>query len=104
MRSVSAGLVRWLLRKGRDNIIVDFYWLILFNPNKLILWKDNYECIWKSHGVWEEKDGLPNAVKNEYFKKVNGNNKIPTKTKYFFIKKTLEDLFMNEKSFLKMCC
>lgn len=42
------------------------------NPKGARLWEPGHECVWKEHGVWEERDGVPRIVREDYFLKVNG--------------------------------
>jgi hypothetical protein len=44
------------------------------NPGRVRAWKDDVDCIWKQHGVWDlSPDGAPRLLKPDYFTRVNGH-------------------------------
>ncbi len=45
---------------------------ITINPHGVRLWKPGRECVWKEHGVWDDKDGTPRILKEDYFSHVRG--------------------------------
>lgn len=42
------------------------------NPNGINIWKKDAEDFWKSHGIWDDKEGVPKALKENYFQFVEG--------------------------------
>ncbi len=45
----------------------------LLNPNRLRVWLDGYDCIWREHGVWDvAPSGEPELLRPDYFAAVNG--------------------------------
>lgn len=49
---------------------------VLLNPERVKLWKEGHECVWKQNGVWSDESGKPRLLRPSYFfardgKKVN---------------------------------
>ncbi len=45
----------------------------LLNPAKARLWRENADCIWRSHGVWDVgAHGEPRLLRPDYFSSVDG--------------------------------
>lgn len=42
------------------------------NPGGLRAWSDGRECIWRLHGVWEQRGGKSTLLKPDYFQHVQG--------------------------------
>jgi hypothetical protein len=45
---------------------------VTVNPKGERLWKDDFQCVWREHGVWDVVDGKPVILKPDYFSKRNG--------------------------------
>jgi hypothetical protein len=45
----------------------------LLNPEGLRAWRDNFDCIWRQHGVWDlDRQGNPRLLQPNYFKTHHG--------------------------------
>jgi hypothetical protein len=42
------------------------------NPKGLRLWRPGKECVWKEHGVWDDRGGSPRIIREDYFLNVRG--------------------------------
>ncbi|MBN2531264.1 MAG: cellulase family glycosylhydrolase [Spirochaetales bacterium] len=51
--------IKKLLPKRRGRVAV--------NTEKVKLWKDGYECVWKQNGVWSDESGKPLLLQPSYF-------------------------------------
>ncbi len=45
---------------------------VIVNPEGVSLWKDGYDCVWREHGVWTDRGGVPRILKHDYFTHVRG--------------------------------
>jgi hypothetical protein len=63
------------------------------NPHGERLWKDGRECVWKQHGVWDDRDGEPRIVREDYFLNVGGR-KVSFANDYLkpFVKRFTEEI------------
>jgi hypothetical protein len=47
----------------------------VLNPQGARVWKDGFECVWRTHGVWDiDATGKPVVLRPDYFTKVNGRS------------------------------
>lgn len=46
---------------------------VLVNLEKVRLWREGFECIWKQNGVWSDESGLPLLLQPSYFYNRDGS-------------------------------
>ena len=64
------------------------------NQERVSLWLDEYEPIWKTHGIWDiDKKGNPQLLRPDYFKTANGQ-KVDFGRRHFtpFVKRYIREI------------
>jgi hypothetical protein len=58
----------WGMSLGNNSIIGK----VTLNPNKINVWRNGYECVWKQNGVWTDADGEPQLLRPNHFRRADG--------------------------------
>ncbi len=46
----------------------------LINPDRLSLWREGYDCVWKQNGVWTDEGGAPQLLRPNHFVRQAGGS------------------------------